>query len=1244
MIDLLQTMGILVWRSSWQASLLAIVVALMSWALGNRLAARWRYALWSVVLVRFLLLLAPASPWSLFHLTQWSTFAIAPSLAYVGPLPPADPSSSGVVVAPPLSSAISSSPTPGSMLPPATVQPPVPAAESGHGVLEHNAAGPDSKEISRHQSAEQRALSIGDWLALAWLSGWFFFAGRLLLAQFALRRQVARCRPVQDEAILDLLESARHDLGLRRPVKLFVTADPISPCVVGAWHPRLVVPELALTELTPESLRQVFFHELAHIVRGDLWTNWLLLLARTLHWFNPIAWWMVWEMQATRELACDERTLAALNADERQTYADTILDLVGLLSPSPLAPGMVALFSSRGRLSRRIEQIVHFSTPTRRAHSLAIVLIAILALAGLTDAVPLAADEPATKPAQAAGAKLADPPANSPMAPADAQVAIERADYDLSGQTIELHRTPGDEKQKIESVPVGQADLTLYRVRGLLGTAEKIAETKSDNDGRFQFKNLDWPHSEDHLDRLAYGIVVRAPGRPPIIHSISENLPTRPEGIQLQVGGNAAALSGQVVNEQGQPIAGALITQFGVHRQPVPGLQSATTDKDGQFSISDLSLSPLHRKSSGHYFLLRHPDYPTVNLQVEELTSGVKLTVPTGCTLKGIVSDEVTGQPAAGVVVTAQTNSQFITDDAMTLTDSAGRYKLVVVDGNYNIFAETVDRICVAAITNQAAMDGQTVELPPLKLATGGWIVGRVLNAKTGMPVVDVADAPNQGSNPRPTMRRTPASRVSIGLFGPSHPARAKVISPLRLASVDDEGRFRLRAAAGEHFPYLVNTRGQRMAWDTKKQPPVVVHNGQTVNYDMLIEPEATNEEKMKAAAEIVTRLSKEIPQRVDQIIAEFRKLNHTVDETEVWCTLMRELVAIGPPAVPALCAELDATNEQRMMRRLGFALRAIGDPRAVPALIRAIPKTLQPPMSDYGLLVGDADLTKFMQQHDNADDDRGQYFNFGRPVREVFSALKRLTKQKLGDGEISGVHLSVDPNSEKAQRRLYHAQAERWQAWWEAHWREFTSDEAYSHVGLPVEPPLGPQPITALGAQPKLDEGTSGIVLSPPGESGRKFLDLDTGLDPNWPDSIPKDQQSTTQGELALWAAQQGVDLMCVTYRAGDQSIYTLRSFNMRLQEISLRDAKNIGTFLQRGTLPVGEPAGELLLHRDKQTDRYVAGNAAFLYVTREGGLGLIELTDQVTEARDVTGMITTQKGVGFHKGVKFNYTPIVP
>src|ERR1700740_406739 len=110
----------------------------------------------------------------------------------------------------------------------------------------------------------------------------------------------------------------------------------------------------------------------------------------------------------------------------------------------------------------------------------------------------------------------------------------------------------------------------------------------------------------------------------------------------------------------------------------------------------------------------------------------------------------------------------------------------------------------------------------------------------------------------------------------------------------------------------------------------------------------------------------------------------------------MRELVAMGRAAVPQLCAELDRTTENAMLRRLGFALRAIGDARAVPALIRALPKTLLPSCRDYGLIVGDKVLTEFMQTHHLSKGKGGTYFDLGRPVREVVGTLHGLTKQNL--------------------------------------------------------------------------------------------------------------------------------------------------------------------------------------------------------------------------------------------------------
>ena len=80
--------------------------------------------------------------------------------------------------------------------------------------------------------------------------------------------------------------------------------------------------------------------------------------------------------------------------------------------------------------------------------------------------------------------------------------------------------------------------------------------------------------------------------------------------------------------------------------------------------------------------------------------------------------------------------------------------------------------------------------------------------------------------------------------------------------------------------------------------------------------------------------------ERIDAAITILRNYLIFPTNTKKWALAIRELIQIGKPAIPRLIRELDETNHQadqgRELRALGFVLRGIGDPRAVPALIRA--------------------------------------------------------------------------------------------------------------------------------------------------------------------------------------------------------------------------------------------------------------------------------------------------------------------
>lgn len=185
------------------------------------------------------------------------------------------------------------------------------------------AASPDAVQGTREPTRQEpRLLPLDAVLTAVWLAG----AAALLLWRLVGSRAFARrtrrwSRPVP-EAVAALCDGLRRDMGIKRAVPLAVCAAVDSPMAVGLFRPRLLLPR---EDLGGQELEFILRHELTHIRRRDLWYKLALLLAQTVHWFNPLVWLLVRQAEADIELTCDDAVMAGRCGEDRRAYSETLL-------------------------------------------------------------------------------------------------------------------------------------------------------------------------------------------------------------------------------------------------------------------------------------------------------------------------------------------------------------------------------------------------------------------------------------------------------------------------------------------------------------------------------------------------------------------------------------------------------------------------------------------------------------------------------------------------------------------------------------------------------------------------------------------------------------------------------------------------------------------------------------------------------------------------------------------------------
>lgn len=182
--------------------------------------------------------------------------------------------------------------------------------------------------------------------------------------------------------------SLREDVAASIPLEgnVYLCDSIKSPFILGMFRPRIY-----LTSGMDEAARVcVLRHERAHLRRGDhLWKP-LGFLLLAVYWYNPLVWAAYILFCRDMELACDERVIRDMAAEERAAYSQALLDCSRgrhWVAACPLAFGEVGV-------KTRVKAVLWYKKPAFWAVLAAVVVCAVVAVCFLTNPKGTENEEP----------------------------------------------------------------------------------------------------------------------------------------------------------------------------------------------------------------------------------------------------------------------------------------------------------------------------------------------------------------------------------------------------------------------------------------------------------------------------------------------------------------------------------------------------------------------------------------------------------------------------------------------------------------------------------------------------------------------------------------------------------------------------------------------------------------------------------------------------------------------------------
>ncbi|MCQ1530405.1 M56 family metallopeptidase [Lutispora saccharofermentans] len=147
-----------------------------------------------------------------------------------------------------------------------------------------------------------------------------------------------------------------------------------TPMLIGLIRPSIIIPDIDFDE---NQLKNILLHEISHLKRHDIAVKWLAMIASSIHWFNPIIYFIKKEINHSCELACDESVIKNLSPAEKQAYGDTLISIVAE-HRYPYGALQATMSEEKNNLKERLLAIMRYNEKPKFIIALSGILLGVV--------------------------------------------------------------------------------------------------------------------------------------------------------------------------------------------------------------------------------------------------------------------------------------------------------------------------------------------------------------------------------------------------------------------------------------------------------------------------------------------------------------------------------------------------------------------------------------------------------------------------------------------------------------------------------------------------------------------------------------------------------------------------------------------------------------------------------------------------------------------------------------------------